>query len=155
MCPAAVESRCYRQNQWRIEDIRVRPVRRAEVGVSLLEEENAWHGFGSANIKPLIAYTEKTLNGPIDARHTPPRILRLMCFTVMGLTRTEQQACAEGSCLRSQDRPGVACTSPYFETQSFLTWKCHVEQQDVSYFLCTEFSYFNFEDVAKQLWRRF
>jgi hypothetical protein len=45
--------------------------------------------------------------------------------------------------------------SPYFETQSFLTWKCHVEQQDVSYFLCTEFSHFTFEGVAKQLWRRF
>jgi hypothetical protein len=35
---------------------------------------------------------------------------------------------------------------PYFETQSF---------QGVSCFLCTEFSYFTFEDVAKQLWRRF
>ncbi len=66
--------------------------------------------FGSANINPLIAHTEDTLNGAIDAQQTPPRIPRLMCFTVMGLTRTEQQACAEGSCLGSQNRPALACT---------------------------------------------
>ena len=44
--------------------------------------------------------------------------------------------------------------SPYFETHSFLTWQCHVEKQDVSCFLCSRFSYFTFEGVAKLLWRR-
>jgi hypothetical protein len=110
--------------------------------------------FSSANIKRLIAYTEDTLNGAIYSRQTPPRIPCLVCSTVKGVVRIEQRGHAEVMTWSSKSACAGLRDSSALRGSVVSHLEMSREQQDVSYFLCIEFSYFTFEGMAKLLWRR-